>query len=113
MLMRAIYSYKHDVWGVGVLLYEMLVGYSPFRHANTKVNLDLMCNKHYFLPSFLSVAAKNVLKKLLEPDPGQRISLYSLKVNNLILIKILLKKHPFFTISFSELGEQKVMAPNV
>jgi serine/threonine-protein kinase ULK/ATG1 len=41
ILCRDSYSFKSDVWSVGTILYEMLIGSSPFKNASSKDDLKL------------------------------------------------------------------------
>lgn len=40
MLNRENYNYKADVWSVGTVLFELLTGYSPFKDARTRDELN-------------------------------------------------------------------------
>jgi len=45
MLNGSVYNYKADVWSLGTIMFEMLTGYSPFRHAQNKEDLKRRINQ--------------------------------------------------------------------
>ena len=63
-----------DLWSLGILLYIMLIGTFPFK-AKTEEFLAKKINKGEFdLPNFISVDAKNLIKKILVFEPKNRLS---------------------------------------
>ena len=69
------YDFKSDLWSVGVILYEMLIGRPPYRAKNI---FDLVTNiekKNVILPSniVLTDECKDLLFKLLQKNPVERI----------------------------------------
>ena len=74
-----------DVWGVGCMLYTLLVGKPPFDTDGVKSTLTKVVMTDYVMPSHLSDNAKDLIDKLLKKNPKDRIRLpYILK-------------HPFIT----------------
>ncbi|KAJ2981200.1 hypothetical protein NQ176_g2181 [Zarea fungicola] len=75
-----------DWWDLGVFLYEMLTGLPPFFPASSDYELERKTDDGLF-PTSLSVAAKDLLSKLLQPDPEIRLSANGISE---------IKEHPFF-----------------
>jgi serine/threonine-protein kinase ULK/ATG1 len=77
ILQNRPYSGKSDLWSVGCILYEVLVGVSPFAHATSHMDLARlhMSWAGPVLPEALRVspACLDLLSKLLQPDPVLRI----------------------------------------
>ncbi|XP_022875151.1 CBL-interacting serine/threonine-protein kinase 7-like [Olea europaea var. sylvestris] len=81
---------KADAWSCGVLLYVFLVGCIPFDDRNLATMYRAIHHRVYEFPPWLSKPAKNVIFRLLDPNPKTRLSLEE-------LIKL-----PWFNKSFSQ-----------
>lgn len=64
-----------DVWSSGVVLYAMLYGTVPFRAQNMGDLHDMIVKAKYTLKPDISETARDLLKKILEPDPRKRLSI--------------------------------------
>jgi len=70
------YDYKSDLWSVGIIFYEMLVGNTPFKSKNIYELIRRIENDEVKVPSKfkLSINCQNLLYSLLKKDPEERIS---------------------------------------
>ena len=70
-----------DVWSSGVLLYTMLYGNFPF-NADTVEELEkIVLAGKYNLPDEISEDAKDLLSRILNPDPTLRITINEILVH--------------------------------
>ena len=77
-------GFKIDIWATGIILFAMLCGFLPFDHKdNDKLFMKILeCKIQY--PKGLSSEAKDLIRKILVPDPMKRITIGEIK------------KHPFY-----------------
>ena len=67
------YGKSADWWALGVLLFEMLAGYPPFFDIETARILDKITEGIIEFPKFFSSTVKDLIRKLLNPEPGFRL----------------------------------------
>ena len=96
------YDKSVDWWSLGALIYEMLVGYSPFK---LKKGESLNIEKYKApvpLYNHFTPEAKQIITDLLEVEPKNRLGYGKKGTENV-------KKHPFFKgIDWDELYNKKV-----
>ncbi|KAH8588958.1 kinase-like domain-containing protein [Bisporella sp. PMI_857] len=68
------YNEKVDLWSLGVLTYEFLVGEAPFEDTPVMTQRRI-ARGEMTVPSFVSAEAKDLIKRLLVLDPEKRIPL--------------------------------------
>ncbi|KAI2642840.1 kinase-like protein [Xylaria nigripes] len=68
------YDHRVDLWALGVLTYEFLVGAPPFED-NPAVTTKRIARGEYHIPSFVSNEARDLIRKLLVIDPRGRLPL--------------------------------------
>lgn len=73
MLKKQGHGKSVDWYLLGVLLYEMIVGITPYFSNNKEQIFYNIENEELIIPQFVSKDASNLLKKLLEKDPLKRI----------------------------------------
>ena len=64
-----------DIWSAGVVLYAMLYGTVPFKGNNMTELQKMIIKADYQLNEGISKEAKDLIQKLLEKNPSQRISI--------------------------------------
>merc|ERR1719389_1288344 len=69
------YQAAVDVWGLGVLLYEFLIGKPPFEDSSEKGTYKKIRNVSPSFPPHITKEAKDLMTKLLCKDPSERLTL--------------------------------------
>ncbi|KAJ2331422.1 hypothetical protein GGI00_003259, partial [Coemansia sp. RSA 2681] len=64
-----------DIWSMGVILFFMLCGRTPFEGENLKEIYDKISRGRFTMPPFLSSDAQHLLQQMLTVSPKLRISM--------------------------------------
>ena len=75
LLQKKSYDYTVDIWGLGILLYELMHGYSPYRAKKIEEIYDNIINKGIKFSSRISEEVKDLLVKILKINPKERIGI--------------------------------------
>lgn len=72
---RSSHGLPADVWGVGCMLYTLLVGRPPFDSNEVASTLNRVVAGHYTMPEHITSEAKDLLFRLLQKNPRDRIGI--------------------------------------
>jgi serine/threonine protein kinase len=77
------YTYKADIWSIGILICEMLGGFTPFQNKheaeNPKLIMEMCRNGKLNLPKNLQGYSRDLVKSLLYVDPEGRPEIKEIK----------------------------------
>jgi len=83
------YNKSVDWWSFGILIYEMLAGYTPFYDSNAMKTYENILNAKLKFPSFFNEDAQDLISKLVTRDLSARLG-------NLQKGSEDVKNHPWF-----------------
>ncbi|XP_040013060.1 serine/threonine-protein kinase N2 [Xiphias gladius] len=99
------YTRSVDWWGLGVLIYEMLVGESPFPGDDEEEVFDSIVNDDVHYPRLLSPESVSLIQKLLQKNPETRLGAGEEDASEI-------KRHRFFQgMDWDALLAKKVKPP--
>ncbi|XP_053171103.1 protein kinase C delta type-like [Scomber japonicus] len=101
ILLGQKYTFSVDWWSFGVLVYEMLIGQSPFQGDDEDELFESIRSDTPHYPRWLTKEAKNMIELLFEREPSRRLGI----VGDI-------RAHPFFkTINWPALERREVDPP--
>ncbi|KAF5307943.1 hypothetical protein FQR65_LT06510 [Abscondita terminalis] len=68
------YDHNADLWSLGCIIYELLVGTPPFCTTSLLHLIRMIKHDQVQFPTFLSEVCVSFLKGLLQKDPGKRVA---------------------------------------
>lgn len=92
-------------WSLGILIYEMLTSYTPFRDINSEVKTpENILRGEVIYPWCIESKARNLLKQLITADILQRLGDGDGSSN--------IKNHPWFAgVKWDKIGRKKISVP--
>lgn len=107
VLTETSYTRAVDWWGLGVLIFEMLVGESPFPGDDEEEVFDSIVNDEVRYPRFLSLESIAIMRRLLRKNPDRRLGASEKDAEDV-------KKQAFFrNVSWDDLLMRKIKPPFV
>ena len=72
------YDTKEDIWSLGIIFYQLLIGKSPFNAHNRNDLFDKVEKGIYMIPSTLSKEAISFMNSMLQYDSNKRLTMEKL-----------------------------------
>jgi serine/threonine protein kinase len=93
-----------DIYGIGAILFELISGAPPFFNQDENLMYKNISENKLLFPEFFSEELKDLLKKMLNKNPKNRIGIENDKSD--------LKNHEFFRdINWDDIMKKKVKPP--
>ncbi|KAL6056354.1 Serine/threonine protein kinase OSK3 [Balamuthia mandrillaris] len=75
-----------DIWSCGCILFTFLAGYLPFNESSTEELYSKIRTADFKTPSWVSLGARDILRRILCPNPARRITIQELRQHEWFLI---------------------------
>ena len=72
MILRQPYTHKVDIWGLGILLFELIEGRAPFEGQNQDEVLSKMKKPFFFSKNFTKDEI-DLIHRIIKVDPNERL----------------------------------------
>ena len=97
---RAYSGCEADIWSLGVILFAMVCGTLPFDDDSMSLLFQKIKDGKYYMPNFISDEVKDLINRMLQPNPVKRITMKEIK------------EHPWYLKDLPEyLGDIQYLSP--
>eukprot|EP00798_Chlamydomonas_sp_ICE-L_P002094 gene2094-18151_t len=88
------YTYKVDCWSIGIMVHEMLTGFTPFKGETEAETFENIMSMTPDYPSILSPGAIDLISRALVRNPSERISIQEMVSHPWVLAKTYVVQRP-------------------
>ncbi|KAI8076858.1 kinase-like domain-containing protein, partial [Halteromyces radiatus] len=104
------YTFAVDYWSLGIVMYEMLLGYTPFSHDNDAELYRRVLEDPLDIPEDMPMATADLILGLLEREPEERLGCGHMFDNQLGFEDI--RQHPYFSsLDWNDIYHKRMPAP--
>lgn len=89
MFLEEEYTYRIDLWSIGVIIFYLLLDYRPFNNKKDQEYQNKIITCSYELPENIDVNVKSFIEAFLQVDPLKRIGIDDALVHPLLFNHIL------------------------
>ncbi|KAE9361384.1 hypothetical protein PF008_g1086 [Phytophthora fragariae] len=75
------YDESVDIWAIGIIMYELLVGKPPFEAPGQNETIELITEGQLHVPPMVSLSAKDLITRILQKKPEKRLSMQEIKAH--------------------------------
>jgi serine/threonine protein kinase len=79
------YDYRVDIWALGILTYEFLVGNPPFETSGQEETKQRIRENQIKFPSWMASDAVSLIQELLQSNPDKRLELSKVRTHPFIV----------------------------
>jgi serine/threonine protein kinase len=105
IIQGAMYNYSVDYWSFGVLLYELVSGFSPFHGDDEDDLFNAITTADVFYPTHMTENVVSILKLFFQRDPPKRLGMPTCPNGSI-------QSQPFFScIDWNKIENKQIEPP--